>query len=461
MSKKTGMMYDAMQIVSTLSGDSLKSLFTGQGTKGGKDKVESLCFADRILTDQEAAIAFANNWIARKIVLIPVQDATRKGRTWHGDKASVIRETGRALNYNNAIFTALWQSRLFGDAAIYMGIKGQDPSEPLELEKIKKNNLEHLTVFPGYELQAEGELNFDVLSGGYQEPEYFSIVGAAGSSATKIHRSRFALFKGGVRPFQQQHAGVATGMTASSSERPWGGDSVLKSVYDTILHSGGAFAGVAHLMLEANVDVYGIPGLMECIKDEGWQAKLLARLGLANRGKGNYGALIMDANETFHRRSASFANVDNVMEAFQLACAAAADIPGTRFLGRTPAGLSSTGESDLANYYDMVSSIQEVGIEPVIYNIDQAMLRHTFGTQDTSEFTFEWNPLRQQTDKEKAETALARARAVKELGQSDIVPIEAAYKRMDEWGFFDGTGISDFASYAAAIRVNNENRGLE
>ena len=43
-----------------------------------------------------------------------------------------------------------------------------------------------------------------------------------------------------------------------------------------------------------------------------------------------------------------------MVRTFLQVAAGAADIPVTRLLGQSPAGLSATGESDTRNYYDMI-----------------------------------------------------------------------------------------------------------
>jgi hypothetical protein len=69
---------------------------------------------------------------------------------------------------------------------------------------------------------------------------------------------------------------------------------------------------------------------------------------------------MLDVDEEFERHEMRFANLDKVMVMYLLLCAAAADIPATRLLGREPAGMNATGESDMRNYYDRLSADQKV-----------------------------------------------------------------------------------------------------
>ena len=71
--------------------------------------------------------------------------------------------------------------------------------------------------------------------------------------------------------------------------------------------------------------------------------------------------------------------------------AGAADIPVTRLLGQSPAGLSATGESDTRNYYDMIAARQEVELRPRLERLDRLVL-HSAGV-DPEALTFEFRPL--------------------------------------------------------------------
>ena len=53
-----------------------------------------------------------------------------------------------------------------------------------------------------------------------------------------------------------------------------------------------------------------------------------------------------------------------MVRTFLQVAAGAADIPVTRLLGQSPAGLSATGDSDTRNYYDMIAARQELDLRP-------------------------------------------------------------------------------------------------
>jgi len=92
--------------------------------------------------------------------------------------------------------------------------------------------------------------------------------------------------------------------------------------------------------------------------------------------------------------------------------AGAADIPSTRLFGREPTGMSATGESDIRNYYDRVASDQKVRLTPLLKPLDEILIRHTFGDRDEA-IHYDWNPLWQESNKEKADNEFKIAQAHK------------------------------------------------
>lgn len=364
--------------------DGLRSL-TGSLGDPARDKSASVCFTNNDIPDAQLMAAFETNWIAEKIVTIPVFDSTRKWRNWTGDHGSTIKAEKKRLDLRAKVFEAAWKGRFFGGATIYIGTD-QEPSAPLDVDAVKLGGLKYLTVLARTELIA-GELEQDPLSPYYNRPKDYTISGTA--SQVTIHPSRLVLFNRKRRPDPKLASGAGNG---------WG-NSVLKSVHDTIKQSGGAFASVASLVFEENADVIIILDLMAKIGDKEYEGELLKRFQLAAANKGINGSLSLDREEEYERKTASFANLPEVMQVFSMFCSAAADIPATRFLAQSPTGMNSSGESDTANYHDMIQSMQTVVIEPAIALLDQCLIRSALGKL-SNDAVFEWAPLKQMDEKE-------------------------------------------------------------
>ena len=83
-------------------------------------------------------------------------------------------------------------------------------------------------------------------------------------------------------------------------------------------------------------------------------------------------------------------------------------MPVTRLLGQSPAGLNSTGESDLRNFYDMIAARQESQLKPQLSRVDEVLQASLWG-QKNRPIGFTFNPLWQMTELEKAELALKQS----------------------------------------------------
>ena len=85
--------------------------------------------------------------------------------------------------------------------------------------------------------------------------------------------------------------------------------------------------------------------------------------------------LLLGDGETWSRQSIDFAGLPEMVRTFLQVAAGAADIPVTRLLGQSPAGLSATGDSDTRNYYDMIAARQELDLRPQLERLDALLLR--------------------------------------------------------------------------------------
>ena len=62
----------------------------------------------------------------------------------------------------------------------------------------------------------------------------------------------------------------------------------------------------------------------------------------------------------------NFTGISDVFDRLMMNMAGAAEIPETRFFGRSPQGMNSTGEADLQHYYDMIAQQQERMLRPAL-----------------------------------------------------------------------------------------------
>jgi phage-related protein (TIGR01555 family) len=400
-------------VIQLRANDSLRSVVAGLGDPL-RDKMATASYGLQFLDDYQLAAIYKSNWLGRKMVDIPAMDAVRKGRDWQAEQKQIeaIEAEEKRLGFWNKLLEVKIKARLWGGAALYIGTGDADLMQPLDPESVVKGGIKYLTVLARRDVSA-GEISQDVLSEFYGRPAYYEVTGSSAASMVQIHPSRLAIFIG---------APHADNLLSQGLNQGWG-DSVIEAVYSAMKNADATAANIASLVFEANVDVFRIPDFMASLADPAYSQRLIERFLLAATAKGINRALILDKDEEYDRKTISFAQLPEVMQSFLQMAAGAADIPVTRLLGQSPAGLSATGEADMNNYYDRVSSIQTLEMMPALYRFDECLIRSALGSRPPEIF-YEWAPLKQMTEKEQAEIGKMNAETAEILGRTGIFTSE-------------------------------------
>ena len=399
----------------TMARDSLTSLVSRMGTD--RDKAATTFYSHTYLTDEQLIAAYSTSWLPRKIVDIPALDACRKWRDWQAKKPQIeaIEGEEKRLNVKGKILEAAKKGRLFGGAAVYIGTGDANPAEPLQVDRITKGGLKYLNVMTRRQLSG-GEIERNPESDWYGKPKLYTLTGANGQQIA-IHPSRLVLFTGAM-PADDE-----------ITNNPWQGwgDSVLQSTLDAVKNADSTAGNIASLIFEAKIDIIRLPNFMASLGNEEYKRKILERYTLANTSKGINGTLLLDKEEEYESKSAQLAGLTDILMAFMQIVAGAADIPVTRLLGQSPAGMNSTGTSDMKNYHDRIQSMQELELQPAMMRLDEALERSA-DVRDP-DVHYRWSPLEQMSEKERADifkTTADAARTIVGTGTGqEIIPREA------------------------------------
>ena len=390
--------------------DSLTNYVANLGTT--RDKAAQSSYVTNLLSDQQLSDMYRTSWLARKIIDIIPLDATRHWRAWQAenDNIEAIEALEDKLGVRNKVREALTKARLFGGAALYIGTRDLDPSKPLDPARIGLGGLLYVAVIPRQQLSAT-ELETDATSDRYGLPKAYRL--SNGSGMQEIHPSRLVLFVGAALP---------DNWLATGAEYGWG-DSVLTATLDAIKQADATLANVASMVFESKVDVVKIPGFMEQLGDKEYQKRVQERLQLAAIAKGVNGMLVLDGEEDYETKQLGFGNLPELMDRFLQIVSGAADIPATRLLGQSPAGLAATGESDTRNYYDRVRATQELDIGPAMQLLDECLIRSALGNRPP-EVHYEWASLWQTTPEQKAAIGKTIADTIVALNNTKLWPLD-------------------------------------
>ncbi len=189
------------------------------------------------------------------------------------------------------------------------------------------------------------------------------------------------------------------------SRRNYWGASRLQRFYDALLNSRSVVDSVASMVYEAKLDVISVPELYQELSSPDGLNKIIERFRLGDMVKSFNNTLLLDSQEAFDRKATQFAGLSDIMQKYMLQVSAAADIPVTRLFGQSAMGMNATGEGDERNYYDKISSDQETKFRPELNRFDEVFARSVLGYMP-DDWSFEFNPLRQITEQERADIEL-------------------------------------------------------
>ncbi|NTJ00341.1 DUF1073 domain-containing protein [Agrobacterium rhizogenes] len=396
--------------------DGLMSLASRMGTE--RDKAATTFYAQPLLTDEQIIAAYRGSWLPRKIVDIPALDSCRKWRNWQAedDQIEAIEAEEKRLNVKGKLLEAYKKARLFGGAALYIGTGDADPSQPLDTDSVGKAGVKYLTVMTRRQISA-GEIDRDPASEWFGKPKIYTVNGANGTQLT-VHPSRLVVLTGAMAPDEDFSFGLTEG---------WG-ESVLTATLDAIKNADSTAGNIASLIFEAKIDIIKVPQFSANIGNQAYEDAVLRRYSLANTIKGINGTLLLDSEEEYDSKNAQLTGLTDILMAFMQIVSGAADIPVTRLLGQSPAGMNSTGDSDMKNYHDRIQSMQELELSPAMTRLDECLIRSAIGNRDPDVY-YNWAALEQMSEKEKAEIFKTKADAARTLVGSgtgqEIIPREA------------------------------------
>ena len=404
--------------------DSLWNLAASLGV--GKDKAAYDAFGLRTLERAQIEAMYRGDWLARKTVDIVPYDSIRAWRAWSGHRADVDRMEAaeRRLGLRKVLQRAMTLGRLYGGGAILIGTGETDPAalaRPLD-ERLPRGGLAFLHVVSRWQLGVAA-LDKDPLSPWVGEPALYEL-SAPGRPALALHPSRVVRFLGHPLP------------DPTLSPTFWS-DSVLQVLYDAIHAVALTTTGATSLMHEAKVDIVTVPNLSEHLSSAETTQQLSARFAYAAAMKSINNLLLLGDGETWSRQSVDFGGLPEMVRTFLQVAAGAADIPVTRLLGQSPAGLSATGDSDTRNYYDMIAARQELDLRPQLERLDRLIARSE--GIDPGALTFAFRPLWQLDAPSQAALALQKAQATQIYAGLKLWPDAVTARLVEAQLVADGT----------------------
>lgn len=294
------------------------------------------------------------SWLGGVAVDLIADDMTRAGIDFtcemEPDDSEAVEHAATDMNIWPQINETIRWGRLYGGCLGVLLIDGQDPKTPLRVETVGKDQFKGLLTLDRW--MVEPSLGDLVTEYGpcLGLPRYYSVQSNAPAlRGQTIHYSRVAFRLTGVElPYQQR-----------LTENLWG-ISVLERLYDRMIAFDSASTGAAQLVFKSYLRTLKIEGMRDIVAAGGQMLNgLMQYTEVMRRYQGIEGITLLDTKDEFEvQASGSFSGLDDVLIQLGQQLSGALQIPLVRLFGQSPAGLNSTGESDIRTYYDHITQQQ-------------------------------------------------------------------------------------------------------
>lgn len=377
-----------------------------------------------ITTDMELIRLYEGNGLFSKIIDRPAEEAVKHGLDIdYGDEkiAEYVEERLDELDFEDKFATAEKWARLYGGALIVMLCDdGGSLEEPLDYDKVR--TIEELRVFERAIVQEDYQglyqsrmifSNSDLPIG---QPEFYHVNSIYGSFT--VHYTRCLIFRNGRLPEQ----------TTNSIYRHWGMPEHVKikqALRECMTsHSNGT------KLLERSVQaIYKMKNLATLLSSDEGEGKVLQRLQVIDMARGILNSMAIDAEgEDYDFKTLQMAGVKDVVDTTCNMLSAVTNIPQTILFGRSPAGMNSTGDSDLENYYNMVENIQKQNMKANVRTVINLILKQGLYEGDIEEipkFKVKFTALWSISDSEQADIEQKKAQTEQTKAQIAQTYIDA------------------------------------
>lgn len=365
-------------------------------------------FVTRNRIDLEAA--YRSSWLVGQVVDTVAEDMTREGVTINSelspDDIKLIQSTFIDLAIWHELSNTIKWARLYGGAVAVILTEGADYEKPLNINAVGKGRFKGLVVFDRWMLDPSfGDLVTEV-GPSMGKPKYYRILpGMPALSGQRVHYSRIIRFDGIELPYYQR-----------LTENLWG-LSVVERMYDRLVAFDSATQGASQLLHKAHLRTIQVKGFREALALGGaTESAVVKQFNYIRLLQTLEGLTVLDGDDKFEVHPYSFSGISDVLMQFGEQISGATGIPLVRLFGQSPAGLSSSGESDLRNYYDHINKLQESQMRAALVKLFDVIGRSVLGKALPKGFEFEFNSLWQLSDTEKGQIA-----------STDATTIAAAY----------------------------------
>ena len=337
--------------------DGYVNMLTKYGTE--KDSSEHYEYVpDPQVPDEMMELYYESDGLFAKIIDTPAEEAVKHGFELEGIEDQEIidfcMEALDELDWEETAMTAIKWARLYGGSiAVLLINDGKGLEEPVDWKNIK--SIDDIRVYDRSLVQPDytSMYNYDPTEPFGKRgsrlgmPEFYTVNSKHGSFV--VHDSRCLVFQNGRLPEN----------TSNAIYELWGTPEYVR--INKAIRDAEIAHGSAPKMLDRSIQaIYKMKDLAMELSTQDGESRVLKRLQLIDMARGLLNSITIDSEgEDYDFRTFPFTGVADVIDTTCNFLSALTSIPQTILFGRSPAGMNSTGNGDLENYYNYVERIQK------------------------------------------------------------------------------------------------------
>lgn len=385
--------------------------------------------------------AYQTSWMCGLAVDVVAEDMTREGIELKLDDPKVADRINADIDdygVMESLCEAIKWARLYGGSIGVILIDGQSVDEPLET--VPPGSFRGLMVLDRWQLD---NTNFDPvqeMGSDFGKPDYYRVVAKnceVDFGTDRIHHSRVIRLEGRKLPFYLRQ-----------SYQGWGA-SVIEPIWDRVKGFDIATSGATQLLSKAYLRYYKVKGLRDILTNPVAAKGFKAQMDTIREFQSAEGLTVGDVEDDFQTLTYTFTGIPEVMLQLGQQISGALGIPLVRLFGQSPAGLSSTGESDIRMYYDSIKKQQRSMLRSGVKKLLDVMYQSATGKPAPADLSFDFRSLWQMDQSEKAGVCASAFASIRDAYSNGMIDLPTALKELkalsDTVGIFSSITDEDIA----------------
>lgn len=347
----------------------------------------------------------AQQWLVSRCCLTPAEDSVRNGYDITvNDGTEVppevldeIRKYDVDFKINKNLVQFIQMGRVFGIRIAMFKVESSDPDyyyKPFNIDGVEPGAYKGISQIDPYWItpQLSSEAAGDPSAIDFYEPTWWTIAGKL------VHKSHLCIYITEEVPDILKPAYI------------YGGVSIPQKIIERVYAAERVANEAPLLALTKRTDVINVDLAQATAK----QANFASRIAQWVFNRDNYGVKVLGLDEKMQQFDTSLSDLDTlIMTQYQLV-AAAAGMTSTKLLGTPAKGFNATGELDEANYHEMLRSLQEKALTPLLDRHHELLIQsYILPKFNIAPFQVKviWKALDEMTGRERAELVKMKAEA--------------------------------------------------